>query len=124
MVVLTARLENRDLGSAIGDVKSVLAGYNFPVGYTYEIGGQYETQQSSFHDLLSVLGLALAAVFTVLVIQFRAFLPALVIISAAPLSMIGVFVLLADHGHAAQRLFLHGNHSDGGAGGKERNYPV
>jgi CzcA family heavy metal efflux pump len=94
MVVLTARLENRDLGGAITDVKRVLAEYKFPVGYTYEIGGQYESQQSSFHDLLSVLGLALAAVFVVLVIQFRAFLPALVIISAAPLSLIGVFLLL------------------------------
>jgi CzcA family heavy metal efflux pump len=94
MVVLTARLEGRDLGSAIADVKKVLAEYKFPVGYTYEIGGQYESQQSSFHDLLSVLGLALAAVFVVLVIQFRAFLPALVIISAAPLSLIGVFLLL------------------------------
>jgi len=94
MVVLTARLKDRDLGSAMADVKKVLAGYKFPVGYTYEIGGQYESQQASFRDLLFVLGLALAAVFTVLVIQFRAFLPALVIISAAPLSMIGVFLLL------------------------------
>ncbi|HZD93462.1 MAG TPA: efflux RND transporter permease subunit, partial [Candidatus Sulfotelmatobacter sp.] len=94
MVLLTARLENRDLGTAIADVKKVLADYKFPVGYTYEIGGQYESQQSSFRDLLSVLGLALAAVFTVLVIQFRAFLPALVIISAAPMSLIGVFLLL------------------------------
>ena len=94
MVVLTARLENRDLGSAIGDLKKILASAKFPVGYTYEIGGQYESQQSSFRDLLFVLGLALAAVFTVLVIQFRAFLPALIIISAAPLSLIGVFFLL------------------------------
>jgi len=94
MIVLTARLENRDLGSAIADVKKILANYKFPVGYTYEIGGQYESQQSSFRDLLFVLGLALAAVFTVLVIQFRAFLPALVIISAAPMSLIGVFFLL------------------------------
>jgi multidrug efflux pump subunit AcrB len=94
MVVLTARLENRDLGSVMADVKKVLSNYKFPVGYTYEIGGQYESQQSSFRDLLFVLGLALAAVFTVLVIQFRAFLPALVIMSAAPLSLIGVFVLL------------------------------
>jgi CzcA family heavy metal efflux pump len=94
MVVLTARLEGRDLGSAITDVKKVLAEYKFPVGYTYEIGGQYESQQSSFHDLMFILGLALAAVFVVLVIQFRAFLPALVIISAAPLSLIGVFMLL------------------------------
>jgi multidrug efflux pump subunit AcrB len=94
MIVLTARLENRDLGSAISDVKKILGDYKFPVGYTYEIGGQYESQQSSFRDLLYVLALALGAVFTVLVIQFRAFLPALVIMLAAPLSMIGVFVLL------------------------------
>ncbi len=94
MVTLTARLENRDLGSVIGDVQKILASAKLPVGYTYEIGGQYESQQSSFRDLLFVLGLALAAVFTVLVIQFRAFLPALIIISAAPLSLIGVFFLL------------------------------
>jgi CzcA family heavy metal efflux pump len=94
MVVLTARLENRDLGGAIGDTKKVLASTKLPVGYTSEIGGQYESQQSSFHDLLFVLGLAIAAVFTVLVVQFRAFLPALIIVSAAPLSMIGVFFLL------------------------------
>jgi len=94
MVTLTARLENRDLGSAVADVKRVLAGHPLPVGYLYEIGGQYESQQESFRRLLYVLGLALAAVFVVLVIQFRAFLPALVIISAAPLSIAGVFFLL------------------------------
>ncbi|MFY9559089.1 MAG: efflux RND transporter permease subunit [Terriglobales bacterium] len=94
MVTLTARLENRDLGSAIAEVKKVLAAQALPVGYLYEIGGQYESQQDSFRHLLYVLGLALGAVFVVLVIQFRAFLPALVIISAAPLSMAGVFLLL------------------------------
>ena len=94
MVVLTARLQGRDLGSAIADVKKLLAKEKFPVGVTYEIGGQYESQQQSFHELLLVLGLAMGAVFTVLVIQFRAFLPALVILSAAPLSLIGVFLLL------------------------------
>ena len=94
MVTLTGRLENRDLGSAISDVRKVLAATSLPIGYVYEIGGQYESQQSSFRELLFVLGLALAAVFAVLVIQFRAFTPALVIISAAPLSMAGVFLLL------------------------------
>ncbi len=94
MVVLTARLENRDLGSTIADVKKVMANAKLPVGYTWEIGGQYESQQASFRELLFVLALAIAAVFTVLVIQFRAFLPALVIISAAPMSLVGVFLLL------------------------------
>ncbi len=94
MVTLTARLENRDLGSAIGEVRRVLQGVQFPIGCTYEIGGQYESQQSSFRDLLFVLLLALAAVFIVLVIQFRRLGPALIILSAAPLSLLGVFAML------------------------------
>ncbi len=100
MVDLQARLENRGLGSAIRDVQSVLSSIHFPVGTTYEIGGLYESQQSSFRDLLSVLALALGAVFIVLVIQFRAFLPALIIMSAAPLSVLGVFAMLLATGTA------------------------
>ncbi len=52
--------------------------------------------------MLRVLALALAAVFIVLVIQFRHFAPALIIMSAAPLSLVGVFaalVLLPMHFH-------------------------
>jgi CzcA family heavy metal efflux pump len=94
MVSLTARLENRDLGGAIGDVKKMMESIPLPTGTSYEIGGQYESQQDSFHDLLYVLGLALGAVFVVLVIQFRAFMPALIILSAAPLSLVGVFAML------------------------------
>lgn len=100
MVTLTARLENRDLGSAIADVQKMMSGIILPAGTTYEIGGQYESQQSSFHDLLYVLALALGAVFIVLVIQFRAFSPALIILSAAPLSLVGVFAMLLITGTA------------------------
>jgi CzcA family heavy metal efflux pump len=100
MVTLTARLENRDLGSAISDVQKMMSSVRLPTGTTYDIGGQYESQQSSFHDLLSVLGLALAAVFVVLVIQFRSFTPALIILSAAPLSLVGVFAMLLVTGTA------------------------
>jgi len=100
MVTLTARLENRDLGSAIRDVQKMMSGISLPTGTTYEIGGQYESQQTSFRDLLSVLGLALGAVFVVLVIQFRAFAPALIILSAAPLSLVGVFAMLLITGTA------------------------
>jgi CzcA family heavy metal efflux pump len=94
MVALTARLENRDLGSAIRDVQNVMRETHLPVGCTYEIGGQYESQQTSFNDLLRALALAVGAVFIVLVIQFRALRPALIILSAAPLSLLGVFLML------------------------------
>jgi len=100
MAVLTARLENRDLGSAIRDVKKVMGQVHFPLGCSYEVGGQYESQQESFSNLLAVLGLALAAVLTVLVVQFRAFAPALIILSAAPLSLLGVFGMMVLTGTA------------------------
>jgi Cu/Ag efflux pump CusA len=54
MVPITGRLEGRDMGSVIQDVKQVLASEPLPLGYTYQIGGQYETQQESFRSLLVV----------------------------------------------------------------------
>jgi multidrug efflux pump subunit AcrB len=101
-VVLTARLdeEKTDLGTGARDLQRVLAGVHFPVGYTYEIGGKYESQQNTFKDLSTVLGFALAAVFIVLVFQFRSFLPAAIILSAAPLSLFGVFAMLLITGTA------------------------
>ncbi len=94
MVTLTANTERIGLGTAVARVRRVLSTVHFPVGTSYEIGGLYRQQQQSFHDLLMVLLFALAAVFIVLVVQFRAFLPALIIMTAAPLSLLGVFVML------------------------------
>jgi multidrug efflux pump subunit AcrB len=94
MVPVTARLDGRDMGSAIADVKRLLESEKLPVGYTAQIGGQYESQQSSFRSLLVVLTIAVLLVFGLLVAQFRRFSAAAVIMSAAPLSLVGAFGLL------------------------------
>jgi multidrug efflux pump subunit AcrB len=94
MALLTARLENRDLGGAVDDVKKMLAGISLPLGYSFEIGGQYDSQRRSFRELLLVSAVATALVFVVLVIQFRAFTQAIIILMAAPLSLAGAFSLL------------------------------
>jgi multidrug efflux pump subunit AcrB len=94
MVAITAGLENRDLGSAIKDVRALLAKTNLPPGVTYELGGQYASQQAAFGGLLLVFGLALALVFVVLVVQFRSYMEPLVILFAAPVSLVGALVAL------------------------------
>jgi multidrug efflux pump subunit AcrB len=94
MVAITAGLENRDLGSAIKDVRALLAKTNLPPGVTYELGGQYASQQAAFGGLLLVFGLALALVFVVLVVQFRSYTEPLVILFAAPVSLVGALVAL------------------------------
>lgn len=98
MVPITGRLEGRDMGGVIADVQSLLASERLPVGYTAQIGGQYETQQESFRSLMVVLAIALLLVFGLLVAQFRRFTAALVIMSAAPLSLVGAFGLLVATG--------------------------
>jgi len=94
MALISARLENRDLGSAVSDIRRELQKLKLPIGYSYELGGQYESQQQSFRELLTVFGIAIVLVFTILVIQFRAWLPAALILLAAPLSLGGALVLL------------------------------
>jgi CzcA family heavy metal efflux pump len=94
MALVTARLEDRDLGSAVAEIKAMLASTTLPVGYTWEVGGQYESQQRSFRELFLVGAIASALVLLVLVVQFRAFREALIILTAAPLSHGGAFTLL------------------------------
>jgi CzcA family heavy metal efflux pump len=94
MALVTARLEERDLGSAVDEIRSVIDAVKLPVGYTYEIGGQYAAQRQAFRELLMVFGIASALVFTILVVQFQTFTAALLILAAAPLSLGGAFAAL------------------------------
>ena len=56
MVPVTARLEGRDLGRGVRDVRRALAQDSWPVGTSYAIGGLHESQQASFRSLVLVLG--------------------------------------------------------------------
>jgi multidrug efflux pump subunit AcrB len=94
MALVSGRLEGRDLGSAVTEIQSQLQRMTLPVGYTYEIGGQYESQRTAFRELLAVFGIGAVLVFTILVIHFRAWTPALLILLAAPLSLGGALLLL------------------------------
>jgi CzcA family heavy metal efflux pump len=94
MLPITGRLEGRDLGSAVSEIVGLLDSEHLPVGYTYQIGGQYESQQDSFRSLMVVMAVAALLVFGLLLAQFRRFSSAIVIVSAAPLSLVGAFGLL------------------------------
>ena len=94
MALVSGRLEGRDLGSAVAELRGKLEAMTLPVGYTFEIGGQYEAQRTAFRELLAVFGLGAMLVFTILVVHFRAWTPALLILLAAPLSLGGALLLL------------------------------
>jgi len=94
MALVTARLEGRDLGSTVADVQKRLGALKLPVGYSAELGGQYASQQRAFRELLTVVSIAAALVLVVLLVQFQAFIPALLVLGAAPLSLGGALLVL------------------------------
>ena len=94
-ISVTARLEGRDLGSAIADIQSRLAKeLHLPAGTTIEYGGLFQEQQSSFRELLIALGLAIALVFLVLVVEFHSFAHPAAIVSGAVLALSGSLAAL------------------------------
>lgn len=88
MVAVTGRLEQRDLGSVTADVEKALAGLQAPSGVHVVLGGQYASQQESFHALTLVLALAVLGVFTILTFHFRNFILPLLILAAAPVALV------------------------------------
>ncbi len=93
-VAVTARLEGRDLGSAVQAVQKAVASMHLPPDIRVEYGGTYQEQQRSFRDLLGVLALAVVLVFIVLLFEFRTFAAPLAILASALLSTAGVFFAL------------------------------
>jgi multidrug efflux pump subunit AcrB len=94
-VAVTARLEGRDLGSAMREIRAKLPKeIPLPPG-TIEYGGLYEQQQQSFKNLLLVLGAALVLVFTVLIVEFRSYLEPLAILFGSVLALSGSVAALA-----------------------------
>ncbi|HLJ75534.1 MAG TPA: efflux RND transporter permease subunit, partial [Thermoanaerobaculia bacterium] len=94
-IAVTARLEGSDLGTAIARIRTRLAhDVHLPPGLTLEYGGLYQEQQASFRELAVTLGLAIALVFLVLLIEFRSFAHPLAIVAGAVLALTGTLMAL------------------------------
>lgn len=95
MGVVTARLEHRDLGSVMKDVKKeVSTQIHLPAGYHIEYGGAYADQQQSFHELLLILITASLLVFVLILFLFKEIKIALSILFLAIVGISGSYIAL------------------------------
>ncbi|HEY6194238.1 MAG TPA: efflux RND transporter permease subunit [Candidatus Eisenbacteria bacterium] len=94
-VAVTARLENRDMGSAMREVRRTLAEkLVLPPSMSLRYAGLYAEQQASFVALLEVLLGAVGAVTVVLLLAFHAWRATLAVIAVTLASLTGVFAAL------------------------------
>ncbi|HLN55987.1 MAG TPA: efflux RND transporter permease subunit [Bacteroidales bacterium] len=95
VTLVTARLNNRDIGSAIREIKQTLGEKIFlPQGYHIEYGGEYADQQRSFNQLLLILVLSTLLVFGLMLFLFRDFRAAFAILIIAVLGTSGSLIAL------------------------------
>lgn len=95
MGVVTARLNMRDLGSVMDDVRKEVSGQVvLPQGYSINYGGAYKEQQQSFAELLMILIAASLLVFCVILALFRQLRIAVSILLIAVLGISGSYLAL------------------------------
>ncbi|MCC6543596.1 MAG: efflux RND transporter permease subunit [Nitrospirae bacterium] len=92
MIAVTGRIEGRDLGSTMRDIKSSMSGMKLPVGSYIEYGGLYMEQQKSFRDLLMVFVSAVLLVGILLLFLYERFVVVLSILFTTLLSLSGSFL--------------------------------
>jgi CzcA family heavy metal efflux pump len=93
-IIVSARLEGRDLGSAMKEIQDKLSQDKWLPPGTVQYSGLYQQQQESFRNLVLVLLAAILLVFTVLLIEFRSFYEPVAIVFGALLALFGTVAAL------------------------------
>ena len=89
MGVVTARLNNRDLGSVMKDIRMKLSKINLPPSYQIVYGGSYAQQQQSFAELMKILLFAGLLVFIVVLFMFKSLKISFIVIFVSSLGIAG-----------------------------------
>ncbi len=106
--VLSANLERRGLGSAVGDIESVLQRNPPPPGVLAELGGQVDEMKTSFDSLRFALMLAVFLVYLVMAATFESLVHPLVVLFTIPLALVGVVLGLLVSGTEVSVIVLIG----------------
>ncbi|SEA41047.1 heavy metal efflux pump, CzcA family [Flavobacterium gillisiae] len=95
MCVVTGRLDNKDLGTVMQNIKKeVSSKVTLPSGYYIDYAGAYKDQQQSFKELLLILMASCLLVFGVLLFLFRNLKVAFILLFISVLGIAGSYLLL------------------------------
>jgi HAE1 family hydrophobic/amphiphilic exporter-1 len=94
MIQVSANRERISLSRAVNEVKRNLRGMHVPVGYYYEIGGDYKKLVRSEREFLFAFIVMLALVFMVLACFFESYSQPFLMLLTLPLATAGSMPLL------------------------------
>jgi HAE1 family hydrophobic/amphiphilic exporter-1 len=93
-VQFTANVALRSVGEVSADITQLLNQLQMPPGYRWEFGGSTKNMKESFAYAISALALAIIFIYMILASQFKSFIQPLSLMTALPLTLIGVVLAL------------------------------
>jgi Cu/Ag efflux pump CusA len=86
---VTANVKGRDLGSVAEDVENTLESLNFPLGFHYEIKGEFAEREAAQRQLLIAGSIAIIAIFFLLYTSFSNWRLAILTFFTLPWALVG-----------------------------------
>ncbi len=93
-VAISANVSGRSAGEVSDDIKKVMDSIALPPGYGYKFSGSTKDMAEAFGYAISALIMAVIFIYMILASQFKSFLQPLALMTALPLTLIGVVLAL------------------------------
>jgi len=93
-VSINANVSGRSAGEVSKDIKKLMDGISMPPGYSTQFSGSTKDMADSFGYAVSALALGIVFIYMILASQFKSFLQPLALMTALPLTLIGVVLAL------------------------------
>jgi HAE1 family hydrophobic/amphiphilic exporter-1 len=93
-VSISANVSGRSTGEVSKDITTVMNSLAMPQGYSYKFSGSTKDMAEAFGYAISALVLAIVFIYMILASQFKSFLQPLALMTALPLTLIGVVLAL------------------------------
>ena len=93
-VTISGNVSGRSAGEVSADIKKVMDQIAMPQGYGYKFSGSTKDMAEAFGYAISALALAVIFIYMILASQFKSFVQPLALMTALPLTLIGVVLAL------------------------------
>ena len=93
-VAISGNVAGRSAGEISADIKLAMDSIAMPAGYSYKFSGSTKDMAEAFAYALSALLLAVVFIYMILASQFKSFFQPLALMTALPLTLIGVVLAL------------------------------
>ncbi len=93
-VAISANVSGRSAGEVSADITKIMNDIAMPPGYSYKFSGSTKDMAEAFGYAISALVLAIVFIYMILASQFKSFLQPLALMTALPLTLIGVVLAL------------------------------